>query len=104
MKQRLEQSTTALNALQKKRGEQFYPQFHLAAPAGWLNDPNGLVYHNGLYHAFYQHHPFSELWGPMHWGHATSKDMIHWQHQPIALAPGNEYDKSGLLFRISGKS
>ncbi|MDM3813537.1 glycoside hydrolase family 32 protein [Proteus mirabilis] len=97
MKQRLEQSTTALNALQKKRGEQFYPQFHLAAPAGWLNDPNGLVYHNGLYHAFYQHHPFSELWGPMHWGHATSKDMIHWQHQPIALAPGNEYDKSGCF-------
>ena len=52
MKQRLEQSTTALNALQKKRGEQFYPQCHLAAPAGWLNDPNGLVYHSGLYQAF----------------------------------------------------
>ena len=53
MKHRLEQSTKALNTLIEKRGNKFYPQFHLAAPAGWLNDPNGLIYHDGLYHAFY---------------------------------------------------
>ena len=97
MKHRLEQSTKALNTLIEKRGNKFYPQFHLAAPAGWLNDPNGLIYHDGLYHAFYQHHPYSQDWGPMHWGHATSTDMIHWQHQPIALAPGDDYDKSGCF-------
>ncbi len=66
------------------------PGFHIAAPAGWINDPNGLCFHNGIYHAFYQHHPYSSDWGPMHWGHATSKDMVHWEHQPIALAPGEE--------------
>lgn len=97
MEQRLEHATEALNTLIEKRGKHFYPQFHLAAPAGWLNDPNGLIYHNGLYHAFYQHHPYSEDWGPMHWGHATSKDMIHWKHQPIALAPGDDFDKSGCF-------
>lgn len=64
--------------------------FHIAAPAGWINDPNGLCFHNGLYHAFYQHHPYSSDWGPMHWGHVTSTDMVRWQHQPIALAPGAE--------------
>ena len=97
MKQRLEKSHAALKTLIEKRGNDFYPSFHLAPPAGWLNDPNGLIYHDGLYHAFYQHHPFSEHWGPMHWGHATSNDMIHWQHQPIALAPGDDYDKSGCF-------
>lgn len=66
------------------------PGFHIAAPAGWINDPNGLCFHNGLYHAFYQHHPYSSDWGPMHWGHVTSKDMVHWEHQPVALAPGDE--------------
>lgn len=81
----------------KSLNKQFYPNYHLASYTGWLNDPNGLIYHNGLYHAFYQHHPFSAVWGPMHWGHATSKDMVHWQHQPIALAPGDEYDKDGCF-------
>ncbi|GAM71472.1 sucrose-6-phosphate hydrolase [Vibrio sp. JCM 19236] len=57
------------------------PGFHIAAPAGWINDPNGLCFHNGIYHAFYQHHPYSSDWGPMHWGHVTSKDMVRWEHQ-----------------------
>lgn len=97
MKQRLERAEQALSTAVKQRDDVFYPHYHLAPPAGWMNDPNGLIYHQGLYHAFYQHHPFSENWGPMHWGHATSHDMVHWQHQPIALAPGDEYDADGCF-------
>ncbi|NMC25958.1 MAG: glycoside hydrolase family 32 protein, partial [Serratia sp.] len=83
MKQRLERVEQALRDGKATRGDTFYPHFHLAPPAGWMNDPNGLIYHQGRYHAFYQHHPFSENWGPMHWGHATSQDMVNWQHQPV---------------------
>ncbi|QLK60364.1 sucrose-6-phosphate hydrolase [Enterobacteriaceae bacterium Kacie_13] len=97
MKQRLERAEQALRSGIATRGDTFYPHFHLAPPAGWMNDPNGLIYHQGLYHAFYQHHPFSENWGPMHWGHATSQDMVNWQHQPVALAPGDEYDRDGCF-------
>lgn len=70
------------------------PQFHFSPPAKWMNDPNGMVYYKGEYHLFYQHYPDSTVWGPMHWGHAISKDMIHWQHQPIALFP----DTNGDIF------
>ncbi|RKQ40922.1 glycoside hydrolase family 32 protein [Enterobacter sp. R1(2018)] len=97
MTQQLARAMHALEANQASRGGRFYPLFHLAPPAGWMNDPNGLIFHNNLYHAFYQHHPFDENWGPMHWGHATSPDMVHWQHQPIALAPGNEWDRDGCF-------
>lgn len=97
MKQKLQTAQLALEQLQAHRGDEFYPSFHLAPPAGWMNDPNGLTWFAGHYHAFYQHHPMSEDWGPMHWGHATSSDMVHWQHQPIALAPGDEYDRDGCF-------
>lgn len=97
MKQRLELAAAALSAATAQRDNAFYPKYHLAPPAGWMNDPNGLIFHRGLYHAFYQHHPFSENWGPMHWGHATSHDMVHWQHQPVALAPGDEFDRDGCF-------
>ncbi len=65
------------------------PQFHFSPDSMWMNDPNGMAYYEGEYHLFYQHHPESTVWGPMHWGHAVSKDLIHWEHLPIALYPDN---------------
>ena len=67
-------------------------QYHIAAPSGWINDPNGLIQMNGTYHVFYQLHPFSPEWGPMYWGHATSRDLAYWTHEPIALAPDQPYE------------
>lgn len=70
------------------------PQFHFSPEAHWMNDPNGMVYYKGEFHLFYQHYPDGTIWGPMHWGHAVSKDLIHWKHLPIALYP----DSLGYIF------
>lgn len=70
--------------------EKYRPQVHFSPMKNWANDPNGLVYANGVYHLFYQHNPFSDVWGNMSWGHATSTDMLRWQHQPCAIEPGSE--------------
>ncbi len=74
--------------------ELYRPDIHFTPPKAWMNDPNGMVYHKGVYHLFYQHNPDSSVWGPMHWGHATSKDLIEWRHEPIALFP----DSLGTIF------
>lgn len=65
----------------------FRPKLHFTPEEMWLNDPNGLVYENGRYHLFYQYHPASTVWGPMHWGHAISTDLVKWEHLPVALYP-----------------
>ncbi|WP_125566806.1 glycoside hydrolase family 32 protein [Companilactobacillus insicii] len=71
--------------------------YHVAAKSGWINDPNGFCYFKGYYHIFYQHYPFAAEWGPMHWGHARSKDLVHWETLPIALKPGDTEDENGCF-------
>jgi fructan beta-fructosidase len=74
--------------------EKYRPQLHFSPKANWMNDPNGMVFYNGEYHLFYQHYPNGLKWGPMHWGHTVSKDLVHWENLPIALYP----DSVGLIF------
>ncbi len=74
--------------------EMYRPQVHFSPKEHWINDPNGMVYYKGVYHLFFQYYPDSSVWGPMHWGHATSNDLVHWEEQPIALYP----DSLGYIF------
>ena len=73
------------------------PLFHLSSRVGWMNDPNGLSRYRGEYHLFYQYHPYDSHWGPMHWGHAVSKDLLAWRYLPAALAPDESYDLGGCF-------
>ena len=77
--------------------ERYRGRFHLLPPIGWMNDPNGFVYFKGEYHLFYQFYPYDSVWGPMHWGHAKSTDLLHWDELPVALAPSETYDQNGCF-------
>lgn len=70
---------------------------HLKAPGNWINDPNGFIYYKGMYHLFYQYFPYLPRWGTMHWGHAVSRDLVHWEHQGIALFPTRYEDRNGCF-------
>lgn len=78
-------------------GNEERPVFHLTGGCGWINDPNGFSFFRGAYHLFYQYHPFSNVWGPMHWGHAKSTDLLHWERLPVAMAPDTSYDGEGCF-------
>ncbi len=83
------------------------PKFHFSTPVGWCNDPNGFSFFNGRIHLFYQHYPYETKWGTMHWGHATTKDLLTWKNENIALAPDCNFDAkgcfSGTAIEIEGK-
>ncbi len=84
--------------------EVYRPQFHFTPAQNWMNDPNGLIYFDGVYHLFYQHNPNGNEWGYMHWGHATSKDLVHWEHQPIAIYPDDNSKDKELATAWSGSA
>lgn len=85
------QDNTGANGVYR---EAHRPQLHFSPRENWMNDPNGMVFHNGEYHLFYQYYPDSTIWGPMHWGHTVSTDLVHWTHLPVALYP----DSLGMIF------
>lgn len=84
-------------AFEKTIAKEERPAFHLSPRVGWMNDPNGFSVYKGEYHMFYQYHPYDSHWGPMHWGHAVSTDLLHWTYLPAAMAPDEVYDRDGCF-------
>lgn len=97
MHEQLARAEAGVADLLQRRNDRWYPTFHIAAKAGWINDPNGLVFADGRYHVFFQHNPFSAEHASMHWGHVSSEDMVTWEREPIALAPSVEADRDGVF-------
>lgn len=89
--QAIQQAMASVDAaVPRAEADPLRPSYHFRPPANWMNDPNGTIYHNGVYHLFYQHNPYGDAWDHMHWGHASSGDLVHWTHEPIALWPSHE--------------
>lgn len=88
------ETQTETASVEVQKDEDFRPNFHFTPEKNWMNDPNGMFYFNGYFHLFFQHYPDDNVWGPMHWGHAISNDMISWKEQPIAIYP----DEKGYIF------
>lgn len=84
---RREFAASAVNLAAPGSSDPDRPRYHFLPPSNWMNDPNAPIWHNGVYHLFYQYNPKAAKWDTMHWGHATSKDLLNWEHLPIALAP-----------------
>lgn len=82
--------TSVAEARPRAEADPTRPIFHFLAPANWMNDPNGPFYFRDYYHIYYQHNPFGDEWGHMHWGHARSRDLVFWKHMPISLWPSKE--------------
>lgn len=97
MSEKLEKARKYEEKKEKQIPDTQRPLFHLIPRIGWMNDPNGFSYYDGKYHMFYQYHPYDTVWGPMHWGHAVSKDLLTWEQLPVALAPDEKYDGFGCF-------
>ena len=85
--------------MSKQGKRDFRPNIHFTPEKNWNNDPNGLIYIDGIWHLYYQNNPNDVVWGPMHWGHAISKDLIHWEHLPVALYP----DEIGTMYLVGNE-
>lgn len=96
-KEELAKAEAGIAKLKEQRNDRWYPKFHIASDGGWINDPNGLCHVNGRWHAFYQLHPYGTQWGPMHWGHVSSEDLLTWRREPVAFAPSLEEEKDGVF-------
>ena len=90
-------ATAAMEAaIPRAQADPTRPIFHVAAPAQWMNDPNGPIFYKGFYHLFYQLHPFSDAGGPKYWGHVRSRDLVKWEHLPIALCPSGDAEDAEI--------
>ncbi|MDT8719207.1 glycoside hydrolase family 32 protein [Clostridium sp. 19966] len=94
---RLSNARDYISKNKDKVNEEYRLKYHVMPEIGWINDPNGFIYYNGEYHLFFQYYPYDSQWGPMHWGHVKSSDLIKWRHLPVALAPDMYYDAGGCF-------
>lgn len=94
---KLDKANKFVKENKKNLNTKYRLNYHFMGEYGWINDPNGFNYYNGEYHLFYQYHPYGSVWGPMHWGHSISKDLIKWEYMPIAMAPDSDFDNWGCF-------
>ncbi len=95
--EQLARAEAGVASMRATRNDRWYPKIHIASDGGWINDPNGLCRVNGRWHVFYQLHPYGTQWGPMHWGHVSSANMVDWRREPIAFAPSLEQERHGVF-------